>query len=58
MYGTPGASAPAELSNNSIAYLGSITELSVWDYDLETNPSAQARAVAYYAGRYPSLVLS
>lgn len=55
MYGVPGGAAGAVLSNLSIAYLGSIVEVLVWDYEL-TGADLTA-AYVYLASRYPSLGL-
>ncbi len=58
MYGTPTTlPAGAQLSELAIGYLGSISEVLVWDYDLTTDPTAQAQAISYLAGRYSSLTL-
>lgn len=54
MYGSPSGAAAARLSILSIAFLGGIAELLVWDHLLTAEEHAQA--IGYINGRYPSIV--
>jgi hypothetical protein len=56
MFGAAGAASPATFSDSgSLAFLGGVSEILVWDYDLRTNPTALAQANAYIQLRYPSI---
>jgi len=56
MHGAAGPASAAQLSDSSsLAFLGGLTEVLVYDFDLRTDATAYAKTLAYLASRYPSI---
>lgn len=59
MDGAAGGAAPAHFSDsNALAFLGGVTEILVYDYDLRTDPTSYTQTISYIGSRYASLSLT